>query len=59
LQIIAIYCGIILSCGHSSPLATDNAGIITRQAIRRGTLKSGKELTPAIGASIDACNDRR
>jgi transposase len=33
-------------------------GIITRQAIRRGTFKSVKELTAAIGAFIDAYNDR-
>jgi len=34
-------------------------GIITRQAIRRGTFRSVKELTAAIGAFIDAYNDRR
>jgi transposase len=33
-------------------------GIITRQAIRRGTFRSVKEVTAAIGAFIDACNDR-
>jgi hypothetical protein len=33
-------------------------GIITRQAIRRGTFHSVKDLTAAIGAFIDACNDR-
>jgi transposase len=33
-------------------------GIITRQAIRRGTFRSVKELTTAIGAFIDAYNDR-
>ena len=33
-------------------------GIITRQAIRRGTFRSVKELTAAIGAFIDAYNDR-
>ena len=33
-------------------------GIITRQAIRRGTLRSVKDLTIAIGAFIDAYNDR-
>ena len=33
-------------------------GIITRQAIRRGTFQSVKELTAAIGAFIDAYNDR-
>jgi transposase len=33
-------------------------GIITRQAIRRGTFHSVKALTAAIGAFIDACNDR-
>jgi transposase len=33
-------------------------GIITRQAIRRGTFKSVRELTAAIGAFIDAYNDR-
>jgi transposase len=33
-------------------------GIITRQAIRRGTFRSVKDLTAAIGAFIDACNDR-
>jgi hypothetical protein len=32
--------------------------IITRQAIRRGTFRSVKELTAAIGAFIDAYNDR-
>jgi transposase len=33
-------------------------GIITRQAIRRGTFTSVKELTAAIGRFIDAYNDR-
>jgi transposase len=33
-------------------------GIITRQAIRRGTFGSVKDLTAAIGRFIDACNDR-
>jgi transposase len=33
-------------------------GIITRQAIRRGTFTSVKDLTAAIGAFIDAYNDR-
>ena len=33
-------------------------GIITRQAIRRGTFHSVKDLTAAIGAFIDAYNDR-
>jgi transposase len=33
-------------------------GIITRQAIRRGTFRSVKELTAAIGSFIDAYNDR-
>ena len=33
-------------------------GIITRQAIRRGTFRSAKDLTTAIGAFIDAYNDR-
>ena len=33
-------------------------GIITRQAIRRGTFTSVKDLTTAIGRFIDACNDR-
>ncbi len=33
-------------------------GIITRQAIRRGTFRSVQELTAAIGAFIDAYNDR-
>jgi hypothetical protein len=33
-------------------------GIITRQAIRRGTFPSGRDLTAAIGAFIDAYNDR-
>jgi transposase len=33
-------------------------GIITRQAIRRGTFRSVKELTAAIGRFIDAYNDR-
>jgi transposase len=33
-------------------------GIITRQAIRRGTFRSVKELTAAIGAFIDGYNDR-
>ena len=33
-------------------------GIITRQAIRRGTFQSVKELTAAIGAFIDAYNHR-
>ena len=33
-------------------------GIITRQAIRRGTFRSVKDLTAAISAFIDAYNDR-
>ena len=33
-------------------------GIITRQAIRRATFRSVKELTAAIGTFIDAYNDR-
>jgi transposase len=33
-------------------------GIITRQAIRRGTFTSVKDLTAAIGRFIDAYNDR-
>jgi transposase len=33
-------------------------GIITRQAIRRGTFRSVKDLTAAIGNFIDAYNDR-
>jgi len=33
-------------------------GIITRQAIRRGTFHSVKELEAAIGAYIDGWNDR-
>jgi transposase len=33
-------------------------GIITRQAIRRGTFRSVSELTTAIAAFIDAYNDR-
>ena len=33
-------------------------GIITRQAIRRGTFTSVKDLTTAIGRFIDAYNDR-
>jgi transposase len=33
-------------------------GIITRQAIRRGTFRSVRELTHAIGAFIDAYNQR-
>ena len=33
-------------------------GIITRQAIRRSTFRSVKDLTIAIGAFIDAYNDR-
>jgi DDE superfamily endonuclease len=33
-------------------------GIITRQAIRRGTFMPVKELTAAIGRFIDAYNDR-
>jgi hypothetical protein len=33
-------------------------GIITRQAIRRGTFRSVKDLKQAIGAFIDAYNDR-
>ena len=32
--------------------------IITRQAIRRGTFRSVKELTGAVGVFIDAYNDR-
>jgi transposase len=33
-------------------------GIITRQAIRRGTFRSAKDLSAAIGAFIDAYNER-
>jgi hypothetical protein len=33
-------------------------GIITRQAIRRGTFRSVKDPTAAIGRSIDAYNQR-
>jgi hypothetical protein len=33
-------------------------GIITRQAIRRGTFKSVNDLTAAIGRFIDAYNQR-
>ena len=33
-------------------------GIITKQAIRRGTFTSVKDLTAAIGAFIDGWNDR-
>ena len=33
-------------------------GIITRQAIRRGTFRSVRDLTAAIGAFIDAYNNR-
>jgi len=33
-------------------------GIITRQVIRRGTFRSVKELTTAIGVFIDAYNTR-
>jgi hypothetical protein len=33
-------------------------GVITRQAIRRGTLRSVKDLTAAIGRFIDACSQR-
>jgi len=33
-------------------------GIITRQAIRRGTFRSVKDLTAAIGTFIDAYNER-
>ena len=33
-------------------------GIITRQAIRRGTFRSVHELTDAIRRFIDACNER-
>ena len=33
-------------------------GIITRQAIRRGTFTSVKELIAAIGTFIDGWNDR-
>ena len=33
-------------------------GLITRQAIRRGTFRSVEELTIAIGNFIDAYNDR-
>jgi len=32
--------------------------IITRQAIRRGTFTSGKDLETAIGIYIDGWNDR-
>jgi hypothetical protein len=32
--------------------------VSSRQAIHRGTLPSVKDLTTAIGAFIDACNDR-
>jgi hypothetical protein len=33
-------------------------GIITHQAIRRGTFTSVTDLTDAIRRCIDACNDR-
>ena len=33
-------------------------GIVTRQAIRRGSFDSLKELTAAIDRFIDACNER-
>lgn len=33
-------------------------GIITHQAIRRGTFCNVKDLTAATGRFIDACNDR-
>jgi len=33
-------------------------GIITRQAIRRGTFRNVKDLTSAIGRFIDAYNQR-
>jgi hypothetical protein len=33
-------------------------GIITRQAIRRGTFRTVKDLTTAIGRFIDAYNQR-
>jgi hypothetical protein len=33
-------------------------GIITRQAIRRGSFRSVRELTDAIGALINAYSDR-
>ena len=33
-------------------------GIITRQAIRRGTFRNVKDLTAAIGRFIDAYNQR-
>ena len=33
-------------------------GIITRQAIRRGSFRSVRGLTAALGAFIYACNDR-
>jgi hypothetical protein len=33
-------------------------GIITRQAIRRGTFRSVKDLPARIGQFTDACNDR-
>jgi hypothetical protein len=33
-------------------------GVITRRAIRRSSFRLVRELTHAIGAFIDACNDR-
>lgn len=33
-------------------------GLITRQAIRRGSFRSVAEMTAAIGAYIGACHDR-
>ena len=36
----------------------ETSGIITRQAIRRGTFRSVKDLTAASGTFIDGYNDR-
>jgi hypothetical protein len=45
-----------LSAGH--PALHPDLGIITRQAIRRGTFTSVKDLIAAIGNFIDGWNDR-
>ena len=43
---------------HQGRLIEIFFGIITRQAIRRGTFRNVKDLTNAIGRFIDAYNDR-
>jgi hypothetical protein len=51
--------GLTLTSGSWLNLVEIFFGIITRQAIRRGTLTSVKDLIAAIETFIDGWNDRR